>query len=112
MIAFIKENEKRWPTLYKLAMDLLPIQATLVPCERVFSASKEISTERRNCLKPNTIEAIQLLKFLAKHQTLNFTAGLSKDDEVVELEDMEVTRPVEDLRSFLRGMQETNVENE
>jgi hypothetical protein len=93
-------------------MDLLPIQATSVPCERVFSASKETATDRRNRLKPNTMEAIQLLKFLAKHQTLNFTAGLSEGDEVVELEDIEEARPVEDLRFFLRSLQEQDVEEE
>ena len=107
-----KEHAQRWPNLYKLAIDLLPIQATSVPCERVFSASKETATGRRNRLKPNTMEAIQLLKFLAKHQALNFTTGLSQSDEVVELEDTEAARPVEDLRSFLRGLQEQSVEEE
>ena len=107
-----KEHAQRWPNLYKLAMDLLPIQATSVPCERVFSASKETATDRRNRLKPNTMKAIQLLKFLAKHQALNFTTGLSQSDEVVELEDTEAARPVEDLRSFLHGLQEQSVEEE
>ena len=83
-----------------------------MPCERVFSASKETATDRRNCLKPNTIEAIQLLKFLAKHQTLNFTAGQSEGDEVVELEDIEEARPVEDLRFFHHSLQEQDIEEE
>ena len=83
-----------------------------MPCEWVFSASKETATDRRNPLKPNTMKAIQLLKFLAKHQTLNFTAGLSKGDKVVKLEDIEEARPVEDLRFFLRSLQEQDVEEE
>ena len=58
------------------------------------------------------MEAIQLLKFLAKHQALNFTIGLSQSDEVVELEDIEAARPVEDLRSFLHDLQEKSVEEE
>ena len=58
------------------------------------------------------MEAIQLLKFLAKRQALNFTTGLSQSDEVAELEDIEAARPVEDLRSFLRDLQEKSVEEE
>ena len=83
-----------------------------MPCERVFSASKKTATDRRNHLKPNTMEAIQLLKILAKHQTLNFTAGLSEGDEVVKLKDIEEAKPVEDLRFFLRSLQEQDVEEE
>ena len=90
-------------------MNLLPIQATSVPCERVFSASKETATDRRNRLKPNTMEAIQLLKFLAKHETLNFTIGLGASEEIAELEGAEVARPVEDLKSYLRNIQGRNV---
>jgi hypothetical protein len=44
-------------------MDILPIQATSVPCERVFSASKETTTARRNRLKPKIVQALQILKF-------------------------------------------------
>jgi hypothetical protein len=88
-------------------MDLLPIQATSVPCERVFSSSKETARARRNRLKPNIMEATQILKFQAKHvKELDFTEGLGEKDEVAELEGEEVARPVEDLRAYLKGMNE------
>lgn len=103
-----QEHQIKWPTLFKLAMDLIPIQATSVPCERVFSASKETARARRNRLKPNIMEAIQILKFQAKNKReLNFTEGLREEDEVAELEAVDI--PVEDLRNYLRNL---NVQDE
>jgi hypothetical protein len=88
-------------------MDLIPIQATSVPCERVFSSSKETARARRNRLKPNVMEATQILKFQAKHmKELDFTEGLGEQDELAELEGVEVARPVEDLRAYLKSMNE------
>jgi hypothetical protein len=58
-----------------MAMDYLPIQASSVPCERVFSSSSETMTKRRNRIKPELMEALQMLKFMLKKQRLNFTDG-------------------------------------
>jgi hypothetical protein len=58
-------------------MDYLPIQATSVPCERVFSSAKETDTAKRNKISPLLMEALQLLKFSLKKERLNFTAGWS-----------------------------------
>ena len=88
-------------------MDLIPVQATSVPCEHVFSGSKETTTARRNHLAPKIMEALQILKFQAKYKReLSFTEGLKEKDELDELEETETTRPVEDLRNFLNSMQE------
>ena len=57
-------------------MDYLPIQASAVPCERVFSSSAETDTKRRNKIKPELMEALQVLKFALKKDRLNFTADL------------------------------------
>jgi hypothetical protein len=57
-------------------MDYLPIQASAVPCERVFSSSSETATKRRNRMKPELMEALQMLKFMLKKKRLNFTEGL------------------------------------
>jgi hypothetical protein len=56
-------------------MDYLPIQATSVPCERVFSSAKETDTAKRNRVSPVLMEALQLLKFLLKKTRLNFMEG-------------------------------------
>lgn len=76
-----------------------------MPCERVFSASKETARARRNRLGPKIMEATQILKFQAR-QELSFTEGLKEQDEVAELEGVEEAVPVEDLRAYLRGMNE------
>jgi hAT family C-terminal dimerisation region len=55
-------------------MDYLPIQASAVPCERVFSSSAETDTKKRNRIKPELMEALQVLKFALKKARLSFTA--------------------------------------
>jgi hypothetical protein len=64
-----------YPTLFAMAMDYLPIQASAVPCERIFSSSAETDTKRRNRINPLLMEALQMLKFHLKKERLNFTAG-------------------------------------
>ena len=86
-------------------MDLLPAQATSVPCERVFSDSKETTTARRNCLTPKIMEATQILKFQAKNKRqIDFTEGLAQEEELGDLEEREVVRTVEDVGGFLNSM--------
>ena len=61
-------------------LDYLPIQASAVPCERVFSSSAETDTKRRNRIHPVLMEALQMLKFSLKQKRLDFTAGLATPD--------------------------------
>jgi hypothetical protein len=61
-------------------MDYLPIQATSVPCERVFSSAKETDTAKRNRISPVLMEALQLLKFSLKKERLDFTCGWSTSE--------------------------------
>jgi hypothetical protein len=46
-----------------MALDYLPIQASAVPSERVFSSSAQTDTARRNSIKPILMESLQMLKF-------------------------------------------------
>jgi hAT family C-terminal dimerisation region len=86
-------------------MDILPIQASSVPCERVFSSSKETITARRNSLAPDLVEALQLLKFSTKQERgISFTEGLGKQEELNELVNWEEQQPVEDLHVFLQSL--------
>lgn len=67
-------------------MDVLPAQATAVPCERVFSCSKETYMLRRSRLNPTTIEMPQVLKHLYQPERLNFTAGILAMEEDYAIE--------------------------
>ena len=68
-------------------MDILSIQASAVPCERVFSSAKETTTPRRNRIAPELMEALQILKFSLKQGTkLSFTCGTSRKAETAALE--------------------------
>jgi len=80
-------NQSAFPTLFAIAMDYLPIQASAVPCERVFSSSAETDTKKRNRISPLLMEVLQMLKFHVKKERLNFTEGwLTSEKEMTETE--------------------------
>jgi hypothetical protein len=56
-------HQSSYPLLWKVVRDVLPAQATSVPCERVFSSSKQTCTALRNSLDPGIVEKLQILKF-------------------------------------------------
>lgn len=95
-------------------MDILPIQASAVPCERIFSSSKETVSLRRNRIGPQLMEALQLLKFSIAHgRSITFTEGMGEEEEVKVLEEeiMVDFKVPEDIKSFLDVLQcaETDV---
>ena len=54
-------------------MDILPVQASAVGCEQLFSSGKETCTPRQNHINPDLMEALQTLKFSFHSETLNLT---------------------------------------
>jgi hypothetical protein len=101
----VKDIGPRFPTVLSLALDVLPIQASSVPCERVFSSGKETTTPRRSRISPDLMEALQVLKFSVRQGVaLSFTTGMDWDDELKELEsgDLHSQRIPEDIGSFIR----------
>ena len=95
-------------TLFAMAADYLPIQASSVPCERVFSSSKETTTAKRNRMSGKLVEQLQMLKFsLKKGREISFTQGTSEEDQLRELTGMAETQnqAPEDLHSFLSQLQ-------
>ncbi|KIJ96744.1 hypothetical protein K443DRAFT_57800, partial [Laccaria amethystina LaAM-08-1] len=52
-----------YPQIFQLAMDIIPIQASSVPCEKVFSSGKETMAPRRRHISPKLMEALQMMKF-------------------------------------------------
>jgi hypothetical protein len=86
-------------------MDIVPIQASSVPCERVFSSGKETMTARRNKISPELMESLQVLKyFLKKGEELSFTQGMKWEEEMAELEEDAAENVPEDVRSYIRTL--------
>ena len=81
-----------------MALDYLPIQASAVPSERVFSSSAETDTKKRNHINPVLMEALQMLKFALKKARLNFTSGWIMSERDMQGEDSE-----QDLLAALLG---------
>lgn len=63
-LAWWKNNNKKFPSLSKVAKKYLCICATSVASERVFSTGGDIVTPSRSCLKPQRVDQ---LVFLAKN---------------------------------------------
>jgi hAT family C-terminal dimerisation region len=57
-----KDHAQLFPTLARIALDVLPSQASSVPCERLFSGSKQIVTDRRACLGPTVFEELVIMR--------------------------------------------------
>ncbi|EKM60179.1 uncharacterized protein PHACADRAFT_189306 [Phanerochaete carnosa HHB-10118-sp] len=103
-ITYWKASQTRFPTIYAIAMDILPIQASAVPCERVFSSGKITVTDRRNKISGELMEALQILKFRFKQgHSLSFTHGLDIGEELKDLESCAKESP-EEISSYLASL--------
>jgi hypothetical protein len=76
-----------------IAMDHLPIQATSVPCERIFSSSAETDTKRRNRISPLLMEALQMMKYHYKKERIHFTEGWVTSDRLMSEDDPDPDHP-------------------
>ena len=61
LIYWSKQQEK-WPSLCRMALDVLSILFISVECERIFSACDYLITARRNHIKEDIIEALTYLR--------------------------------------------------
>ncbi|TFY58944.1 hypothetical protein EVJ58_g6089 [Rhodofomes roseus] len=75
--------KKQWPILWRITMDYLPIQATLVPCKRLFSSSADTDTPKCNHIGAQLMEALQVLKYLIKRNRLSFMRHLQSLSNLV-----------------------------
>jgi hypothetical protein len=103
----LQESQLLFPTIFRLALDILPIQGLAVPCERVFSSGKETTTLRRNKLSSELMEALQILKYSFKSgKSISFTNGMDKKEEEAWLEQLiaEKSSVPEDIRSYIEHL--------
>ncbi|KDN46242.1 hypothetical protein RSAG8_04469, partial [Rhizoctonia solani AG-8 WAC10335] len=60
--------QKSSPILQAIPHDVLPVQASSVSSERVFSSSKNTCTLSRNKLGADTVEMLQILKYSLRNR--------------------------------------------
>jgi hypothetical protein len=59
-----QEHQHQYSQMFHLAMDIIPIQASSVPCEQVFPSGKATMAPRRSRISAPLMEALQILKSL------------------------------------------------
>ncbi|KIL56313.1 hypothetical protein M378DRAFT_188579 [Amanita muscaria Koide BX008] len=84
IIAWWSDHAKDYPTLARIALDILPSQASSVPCERAFSSSKLTATDRRARLKAEVFEELQVMKAAWRAQVINLAQQNSNEIEEVQ----------------------------
>lgn len=95
--------------MWKIALDVLPIQASAVPCECVFSSSKETDSARRTNMASLKMEELQILKFDYRSRRLNFMEGLvctERELSVLDLspkvvEELMLSGKIDELETYI-----------
>lgn len=70
-----------------MALDILPCQASSVPCERLFSASKQVTTERRSRLSADRLEQLLVMKSAWQGTMVDWAAMNSRAVDEIEIND-------------------------
>src|SRR5271156_5690875 len=85
----LQDHARIYPTLAHIALDVLPSQASSVPCERIFSGTKQIATDRRACLGPIVFEELTIMKSAWGPNLCNVAAFNKAQVEEVGLDEFE-----------------------
>ena len=113
MLYNFQEHQHSFPRIFHLAMDIIPIQASSVPCERVFSSGKQTMVPRRSRISAQLMECLQILKFsIRKGNALKFTEGMSWKDELREFEHMALTVPLGDPEAYGRSLEDPDEDSD
>jgi hypothetical protein len=97
-----QNNAKLYPTLSRIALDVLPSQASSVPCERAFSSAKLTGSDRRSRMKAEIFEILQILKAKWRGNLINLE----------ELEELEVVHDSEFIGFLLADQEQNSWEND
>jgi len=107
--------------MYLVALDILPVQASSVACERVFSSSKEAITMCRNYLSVELMEVLQFLKYTYRQDRLNLMEGIVSSEQdllsaeipsmsIEDVRDLLVKGQINDLIELLNSNESSEVE--
>lgn len=80
-------NQMEFPTLARMAQDILSIPLSSVSVERLFSSARDVIPYRRNRLSPEMLQNLLLLKSWYKNQ--GSRSGHAEEEYSIDTEDME-----------------------
>ena len=104
----MQEHQQQYPRIFRLAMDIIPIQASSVACERVFSSGKQTMTPQRGRIAAQLMEALQISKFsIRKEAPLKFS-DMSWKEELKEFERLARSAPPGDAEAYGCNLEEDN----
>ncbi|KAF7373885.1 putative AC transposase [Mycena sanguinolenta] len=89
LVHFWESHQYCLPYMFRVAFDVLPVQASAVPCERVFSSSEETDTIRRSSLSLKMIEMLQILKFIYRQDRIKFCGDLVATERELSVIDVD-----------------------
>jgi len=84
-----QNNAKLFPTLARIALDVLPSQASSVPCERLFSSTKQIADDRRARLGTGVFEELVVMGSAWGPDIYDMAAWTGLQEEEVDFFDFE-----------------------
>jgi hypothetical protein len=99
----LQRHSAIYPTLARMALDILPIPASSVGCERLFSRAKEAVGDRRTRLGSDAYEAIECLNFHWRDGIADYAAANSANAEEVFEEDLADFVRFENRENLYRG---------
>ena len=104
----MQNNHKLYPTLGHIALDILPIPASSVPCERLFSAAKEIADDRRARLGPKKFEELQVMKFAWRNNIpdlATWNSAFVEEVDDLELDEFRGLLDCDDWQNKFNGLE-------
>ncbi|KIL55505.1 hypothetical protein M378DRAFT_182221 [Amanita muscaria Koide BX008] len=87
IIKWWQDHATDYPILSRIALNVLPAQASSVPCERLFSASKQAADDRRARLGTDKFEQTQIMKFAWREGVTDYAAINSSRIEECDLDE-------------------------
>ena len=87
-------------------MDIIPIQASSVACEQVFSSGKQTMTPRRGRISAQLMEALQILKFAIRKEEPLKLSDMTWKEELKEFERLAWAAPPSDAEAYGRNLED------
>lgn len=85
----LQRHAYRYPTVARIALDILPAMASSVPAERLFSSGGETADNQRSRLGPIRFEEAQVMKWHWRQGAVDYSKAKQQAVEHVDLSEFE-----------------------